>query len=417
MAEGGDSNDGLWMLFFVLLFISALFYGIWFLFKPQVLQGYLWIRQGEIAVGSLWTDDDYTVNVVVAGENTQMSFGEAHKLIDSLTPQILLNDDFKTWEIITATSTVVLKPLRIPFGIGFLVLIYMTLLKGPTTHFRKTYGLDSLIDTQSNTFKVVKPFVNFNPLTDVPPRAPGAPVPAELPIFAEALGPEEWLAFHKIPMPDGQLDNKSCENAFKIQLGQKWQGAKKLPPYAQVLLASFALKASRKRTEADDLLGEIAESWSHKSGLKLRGETLSKARKILRNKDLSGQVIAACNHHAYVTPALLGALETARSEGGVLAPAQFVWLRAHDRNLWYPLNNLGRSSFHMEAIGAMSHYKAEKLVERPIPKPMMDDAVIALQGYISDPKKLQPIPQLDFSMVKNKKDSAKNQGVMKPVGT
>ena len=143
MAEGGDSNDGLWMLFFVLLFISALFYGIWFLFKPQVLQGYLWIRQGEIAVGSLWTDDDYTVNVVVAGENTQMSFGEAHKLIDSLTPQILLNDDFKTWEIITATSTVVLKPLRIPFGIGFLVLIYMTLLKGPTTHFRKTYGLDS----------------------------------------------------------------------------------------------------------------------------------------------------------------------------------------------------------------------------------------------------------------------------------
>ena len=274
-----------------------------------------------------------------------------------------------------------------------------------------------MIDTQSNTFKVVKPFVNFNPLTDVPPRAPGAPVPAELPIFAEALGPEEWLAFHKIPMPDGQLDNKSCENAFKIQLGQKWQGAKKLPPYAQVLLASFALKASRKRTEADDLLGEIAESWSHKSGLKLRGETLSKARKILRNKDLSGQVIAACNHHAYVTPALLGALETARSEGGVLAPAQFVWLRAHDRNLWYPLNNLGRSSFHMEAIGAMSHYKAEKLVERPIPKPMMDDAVIALQGYISDPKKLQPIPQLDFSMVKNKKDSAKNQGVMKPVGT
>jgi intracellular multiplication protein IcmP len=220
MAEGGDSNDGLWMMFFILLIVGALFYGIWFLFKPQVLQGYLWVRQGEIAVGSLWTDNDYAVDVVIAGEKTTMTFGEAHELIDSLTPQILLNDDVKTWEIITATSTAVLKPFRIPFGIGFLVLIYLTLFKGPTTHFRRTYGLDSLIDTQSNTFKVIKPFVSFNPLTDVPPRAPGAPVPAELPLFAEALGPEEWLAFHKIPMPDGQLDNDSCERAFEIHLGQ-----------------------------------------------------------------------------------------------------------------------------------------------------------------------------------------------------
>lgn len=417
MAEGGDSNDGLWMLFFVLLFISAFFYGIWFLFKPQVLQGYLWIRQGEIAIGSLWTDNDYAVDVTIGGAPSTMTFGEARGLIDSLTPEILLNDDVKTWEIITATSSVVLKPLRIPFGIGFLLLIIATLFKGPTTFFRRTYGLDSLIDTQSKTFKVVQPFVKFNPLTDVPPRAPGAPVPAELPVFAEALGPEEWLAFHKIPMPDGQVDTTSCENAFKIQLGQKWQGAKKLPAYMQVLLAACALKTSRKRTEADELLGEIAESWSHKSGLKLNSATVSKARKILRNKELSGKVIAACNHHAYVTTALLGALETARSEGGVLAPAQFVWLRGHDRNLWYPLNNLGRSSFHMEAIGAMSHYKAETLVERPIPKPMMDDAITALKGYIADPKRMQPIPQLDFSMVKNKKDHTKNQGVMKPAGT
>ena len=65
---------------------------------------------------------------------------------------------------------------------------------------------------------------------------------------------------------------------------------------------------------------------------------------------------------------MVRALWYARSEGGVLAPAQFLWLRGHDRALWYPLNNLGRKSFHIEAMGAMCQYKAEKRVSRPIPK-------------------------------------------------
>jgi intracellular multiplication protein IcmP len=90
------------------------------------------------------------------------------------------------------------------------------------------------------------------------------------------------------------------------------------------------------------------------------------------------------------------ALTTAREEGGVLAPAQFVWLRAHDRTLWYPLNNLGRQSLHMEAIGAMAHYKAEKLVSRPIPRPKVEDAVKSTKEYIESTK-ARTLPQLNYS--------------------
>ena len=417
MADGGDSNDGLWLIFLVLAFVCGVLFLIWYIFTPQLLQLYLWIRQGEMAVASLWTANDFAIQFMTENGLRTMTFGEAKELLHTITPTVLLQDNVNHWQIINATSLAVLKPLRIPFGLVLLGMSVWAVLYGPNSHFRKTYNLQQLMEAQSKTFPVISPILNLNPLKDIPPRAPGALVPAELPLFAEALGPEEWVAYTKNPMPDGKLDREAAEDALAEQLGEPWQGAKKIPSYMQVLLAAFALKASRKREDADDLLGELALCWNHKSGLQLKGELVAKARKILKDKSLSGGILSECNRHAFVTTALIGALDYARSEGGVLAPAQFVWLRGHNRALWYPLNNLGRQAFHAEAMGAMSHYRTERQVKRPVPKPMLKDAVDSLEAYINDKKKSSPIPQLDFSMVKNKKAPEKNKGVMKPVGT
>src|SRR5690606_29300093 len=119
------------------------------------------------------------------------------------------------------------------------------------------------------------------------------------------------------------------------------------------------------------------------------------------NKNLAASTLSKCNQHAFQTTALLRALLNARDEGGVLAPAQFVWLRAHDRILWYPLNNLGRQSFHMEAIGAMSHFKAERMTQRPIPKPKVQNAVESIAAYMQSGR-ARPIPQLDYSHSKSR---------------
>jgi len=411
MSEG-NSNDGLWMLFFICAIIAAILFGIWFAFKPQLLQTYLWLRQGQVTVASLWTPDD-TVIEISGGSTT---FGETKDLLSRLTPQIMLSDDFNHWQAIYTTSVVTLKPWRIPFGIMFVLMAIYALFRSPASKHRKTFSLETLIGAQARNFPVIQPFIKFNPLKG-DQRAPGALVPAELPLFAEALSPEEWVAFHKVPVQDNKVNKDVMGKALELQLFAPWRGYKKLEPYMQILLASFALKAARKRTESDDLLGELALCWDHKSGLNLSGSLISQARKILKDKKMCGEIIAECNRHAYVTTALLGALEYARSEGGVLAPAQFVWLRGHNRTLWYPLNNLGKATFHAEAIGAMSHYRAERHVKRPIPKPMTKDAVDVMVAYIEDNDRSMPIPQLDFSMIKNKKAPKKNKGIMKPVGT
>ena len=101
------------------------------------------------------------------------------------------------------------------------------------------------------------------------------------------------------------------------------------------------------------------------------------------------QRIAA--EHAYRTTAILGVLKWARTMGGVLASAQFLWLRATDRGLWYPLNNLGRRSFHVEGSGAMAHFMAEQNAKKPLPIPRVDTAITAINQFLSDPQK-RPIP-------------------------
>ena len=277
---------------------------------------------------------------------------------------------------------------------------------GPGTHFRTTLNIESLIHRQRKIFPVIAPFVDFDPSTQ-PPRPPGSPVPAELPAFAEALGPEEWLAYNNIPAPDGKIDRKAAARAFRKQLVARWKGPKALKPYQQVLLAAFCLKAARKRNESDRMLARLAECWSFKKGLKLDRKLVSEARAVLKNKDLAGKTLAKANQHAFVTTALMRALATAREEGGVCAPAQFVWLRAHDRTLWYPLNNLGRQSFHLEAFGAMSHYRVEKMTQRPIPVPKMEDALTSISEYMAS-NKARPIPQLDYT-------HSKKRGVKKAV--
>ena len=88
---------------------------------------------------------------------------------------------------------------------------------------------------------------------------------------------------------------------------------------------------------------------------------------------------------------MLGVLRWARAQGGVLAPAQFLWLRAEDRALWYPLNNLGRRAFHSEGAGAMAHFMAEEAAKKPLPIPRVDTAIVTLNTYLHDPEK-RPIP-------------------------
>ncbi len=378
------------------IIFAGLGYMVWLGFDSEIKNVIRWIRYAEMWTMSPFLPADYTVE----WNGQAIPFHEFMEIARNLPAE---NIDATFLGLASVLAMHIYKWIFI--GLMFVGGIW-ALRSGPGTEHRQIFDLDGLIGKQSNIFPIIRPFVRFNP-SKLPGRAPGSPVPAELPIFAEALGPEEWVAYHSIPLPGGKMDHAAAAKAFAQQLGPRWRGTKHLAPYRQVLLAACCLKAARRRADADKMLSRLAMCWSHDKGLQLsKDKTLVKdAQKVLRTKDLAHKVLSKCNQHAWENTAMLRALLTAREEGGVLAPAQFVWLRAHDRNLWYPLNNLGRHTFHMEGMGAMAHYKAEKMTQRPIPRPKMQDAVKSLADYIESDR-ARPIPQVDYS-------GSKKRGVKK----
>lgn len=384
--DGGAEVVVGWAMILVVV-LAAFWVMYMYVFTDQVNNAVRWFRYAEMWLVSLFVDDNYAIQFG----------GQEHNL--KLWMEATKAQEVKDLNVgaLIGMTVIAVSPMKWFFA-GVISLIgFWTLFKGPGTQYTETFNLDRFIRFQSNAFPVISPFVEFNPGTQ-PPRAPGTPVPAELPLFAEALGPEEWLAYNQIPVPDGVIDQQKCFDAFAKQLGPRWRGPKGLKPYEQIILAACCYKAARKRDEADAMLGRLAKCWSKDKGLQLGkdGKLVGEARRVLKNKELSHSVLKKCNQHAWNTTALIRALLTAREEGGVLAPAQFVWLRGYNRNQWYPLNNLGRQSYHMEAIGAMAHFKAEKMAKRPIPRPKMKDAVDSIVEYMGD-SNARPIPSLDYS--------------------
>ena len=385
-----DNAIGYALALFVLGVLVWLF---WYYYDAHVREMVRWIRYSEMWVLSWVLGSDFTVTTATG---KVINFHEAVEHVPKYT-----KDELK-FKHLAFFGNLTMQPLRWPMVILLGGGAVWCMFLGPYTQNRRRMSLEHLIEKQSGVFPVISPFINFNPSTQ-PPRPPGAPVPAELPLFAEALGPEEWLAYENIKIPDGKIDEESAAQSFRNQLGKPWRGPKGLDDYKQVLLATFCLKAARKRDQSDDMLGRLAQCWSFKRGLDLNKDKklLKEALSVLRNKDLAGKTLAQCNRHAFEATALIRALQYAREEGGVLAPAAFVWLRAHDRTLWYPLNNTGRQSFHMEALGAMSHFKAEKITQRPIPMPKVENAVSTIKEYMSSAV-ARPIPQLDYSQSKKR---------------
>ncbi len=365
---------------------------IWYYFHTQLSDALRWIRVGEMWIAKLIVGNDY---MTVIPPNAVPE----HPGLQSMTQwrEFFTQADISQIGIpeLKASTYIVVPVLRLPFAIIMGLMAVWAMISGPNTKYHRNLNLEGLIKEQSISFPAIAPFVKFNP-SKLPYRVVGGAVPAKLPLFAEALAPEEWVAFHEIQVQNKQIDANQTYQALHKQLGNRWQGPQKLPIHAQALYAAFALRHARKRNDSEELLGNLAQHWSPEKGLRLPSRIKSQIHKIINDPKLGGALRKYADQHAYETTALLRCLNRAREEGGVLAPASFLWLRGEDRTLWYPLNNLGRRAYHAEAAGALVHYTNELIANQKIPTPRFDDVIRAIQETVTGPA-ARPIPPLDKS--------------------
>lgn len=350
------------MVFGLALFVIILFCIIfWIGLHEQISSGVRWIRVGQMRFISLFTGEYEPLRKQLSVMNPK-----------DITPQHLL-------EMTYAVNSF----FKFPVG-GLLILMgtiaFFTKEKHP---FVRKFNLEKIIVEQAEAFPVTNPITVFNPL-QANTRIYGAAVPEKLPLFAEALTPDEWVAYNSIPVNDNVIDEDAARRAFAQQLGGRWKGIRALPVWAQALFVAFSMKANGERTESDHFLGEVAKCWDPKRGLVLTPDLRKKVAQKLNDPKFGRVTEKIAAQHAFNVPALLRCLQVARDQGGVLAPAQFLWLRGVNRHFWYALNNLGRGSVHTEAAGALAHYRGEKSAGKPIPNPLMESAIEGLKSYLSE---------------------------------
>lgn len=384
MSQQKSPHEDFLMTFFAAFVIGGVLFIIWYFFQVQLKSALRYIRIGELHLVRLIFSDD--VSIPKYGKNATV--GVWRKWLPHANADTEIN-----FEAIKIMTTLAVLPLKYVFVASLGVLALIVMFKGPGTYYRRRMGLEGLMQEQAKSFPTIAPFLKFDP-RKLPFRAPGQPVPAQLPMFSEALAPEEWLAYHEVGYQAGKLDVGRAYQALALQLGKRWQGPLKLPLHMQGLYAAFALKHVRKRKQSDDLLNAMSLCWSADGGFKPSGKLVSEIRKVIKDPKLGGALQKYADQHAYETTALLRCLQRSREEGGVLAPAQFVWLRGHDRTLWYPLNNLGRKSYHAEAAGALVHYTNELIAGQRIPTPRFDEVIKGFETLMKS-SAARPIPELD----------------------
>ena len=394
MSSNQPQAEATWTVLVFAIVIGGTAYAIWHFFGDYILEALRWLRLGEVWLVSLVDHQqkacvDWLLHAQKHGTDpsndmiqyTYRCFGQNY--LDNQP-----REEYRDYFTLSATALSVIEVqamgyLRWVFAAVFGFLTYYILFVSSRGKFRQTHTLESFIKVQSKVWPVIMPIVNFNPIKSSA-RQPGSAVPDKLPMFAEALSPEEWVAFHRIPVTNGIAEREAARRALLMQLGPRWNGIEGQPDHIRALFVAFALKGVQKRDESDELLGKIALCWDHKTGLNLSHELQSFVRKTLKDKDIGGKALDIAHGFAWRTTAMLGTLAWARSMGGVLAPAQFLWLRGTDRNLWYALNNLGRRSFHAEGAGALAHYMTERNAKKPLPIPRIDTAIVTLNQYLAE---------------------------------
>ena len=385
MSQGQKSPHEDFIMFFTVLFIIfGLGWCIWHFFQGELTWLVKWIRLGELHLVSIIYGDKYWI---IDPDTGRQYVGQWRTWLSKVPVQ-----DFSV-EYIKESTLVAVLPLKIVFMAIMALMAIVATMYGPGTHYRRRMNLEALMSEQAKVFHAIQPFLKFDP-RKLPFRAPGQPVPSQLPVFSEALSPEEWLAYHEVKVVGGALDRNKAYQALSLQLANRWQGPEKLPLHAQGLFAVFALKHCRKRKESEVLLSLLSQSWSADKGFRPSGKLKSMIKAAIRNPKVGGALCKFADQHAYETTAMARSLQRAREEGGVIAPAEFLWLRGQDRALWYPLNNLGRKSYCVEAVGALVHYTNELIAGQKIPMPRFDEVITGFEKYMKSGG-ARAIPELD----------------------
>ncbi|MCL5260513.1 MAG: type IVB secretion system coupling complex protein DotM/IcmP [Gammaproteobacteria bacterium] len=273
-------------------------------------------------------------------------------------------------DLCTATGNYLRYPIALILS-GLAALLYF---KSPLYRFRHVYSMDTLKVVEQKDWPQITPVMNLDLISIGLDEGPWAMTMSPM-LFCKKNNLLE------IEQKDGRyqatLHRGAAYRVLSLQLGPRWYGVEALPMHIKALFAIFAARINGEKTSADALIDQISESARSISRLNFSG-----VEELLRKNYNSKKVLKIIGRHGYVTTAMASLLSGAR-EAGVLASAEFIWLKPVDRRMWYMLSSVGRPTAFSEIAGAYAHWLAERKLGLPLVVPMVEEAVNGLENAIA----------------------------------
>lgn len=364
--QSGQDNslDFLWA---IALLIGGIIL-IWYFGKSYISTGVLYVRFYEIIAVNFVLDLFTAAMNFIGLSFSQSNLSELGVYIRrNLGSEINFSD-------IANISTVIGNYTRYFFTLLTLLCAASLYFWGPTRRFRHIFDTKSLRNAEQINWPQITPVVKLDLVNTKLDDGP----------WAFALSPMNFCKKSNlldIEEKGGKysatLKRGAAYRVLSLQLGSRWVGVDALPMHLKALFAIFAMRINGDKKNAENLLDQLSLS-STDGKLNFNG-----VEELLRKNKSSKKVAQIINAHGYVTTVFASMLVGARSLG-VIATAEFIWLKPVDRRMWYMLNSVGRATAVAEICGAFAHWLAEKKMGLPLVVPMVEEGVRGLEVALSE---------------------------------
>lgn len=357
--EGENAYGPLWMLggIFVVCFL------IWHFFSVQLKWFYIGLKKYEVIMISFFVDN----------ENMRI----AKKGLNMVTPDSL------TWEYSSVISTFIGGYMIYPISFILLVLGIIMFRNSAGMRYTKSYNMDMLVHQEKENWPQIAPIADMNLIAEDNNKGPWAmsmnpmQFAKHYKLLKVELVPDRKASWRSEGIAKATLIRESATQVLASQLGPLWSGVENLPPHTKALYATFLARTEHDTEACRGYLSKLSRSAA--KGTIDYSDTDELIKKFGKCK--AAQVCQA--KHAYVLTVMASMLVLARTDG-VLASADFLWIKPLDRRLWYTLNCVGRQVAAPEVGGVFSHWIAEKQMGRALTVPMVDEGVIALEKAVAN---------------------------------
>ena len=365
---GGQDSDQTANFFWFICLLFGVALAFWWVDSEYIVRPVFFLRCYELDairfLAQLW---------IPVAQAFHLPLPDIHKL-DSL--QVYMQTavpQHVSWKNFAAINDAIGQWTRYPVSI-FLFCLALFILIRKTGQFQHNYNMKTLRVAGQEVWPQITPIISLDLVKEDIDKGPWAM--AKLPLdfcrqhdlllMKVVSGKRVWT-----------LKQKPAYRLFALQLGPMWKGLDVLPIHVKALAVIFLARASGNRPLAKKFLSQIAASAA--TG-KLDFSGVSDALKQFNNHRIISWLE---KRHAYMTTFMATLLEIARSDG-VLASAEFLWLKPVDRRLWFVLNSVGRRTSVVEVAGVFAHWKAEQKIGRLLKTPMIKAAVDGLDEALQN---------------------------------